>query len=322
MVDHQAAILHDVDACAGETLGRRGVSNAELEPDRARAGGEDVLDVRVDVVWPAKHVDQIDLARDVDETAVDGPPEDLRHVRVIDGHRNHVDAGVHEILRDVERRLKRLGLGLDAEHGDTPRLPCDARDPLLVFDQMGREVASRLHAETCRASPGLDKPVPEDHSCPPMADDLLSALRERLDEDIDGIARTEDGLEAIVDARYGEVVLEVEHDVEAQSLRLMVCVPPPAGAGADFLIWALSTNTQYWDVKIGLDEAGHLVIHADLDAEGEPIADLAGLIVDRTETILELLDADLVEWLLEHGLGTPAQRERWISRKPTVDEEP
>ena len=154
-----------------------------------------------------------------------------------------------------------------------------------------------------------------------MADeDLLELLRERLDEDIDGIARTEDGLSAIVDARFGEVTLELEHEPEAQSMRVMVCVPPPAGAGTDFLIWALSTNTQYWDVKIGLDEGGQLVVHADLDAEGQELSALAGLIVDRTETILELLDADLVDWLLEHDLGTPAQRERWVSRRPTVDE--
>jgi len=154
-----------------------------------------------------------------------------------------------------------------------------------------------------------------------MADDLLSALRERLDEDLDGIARTEAGLEAIVDARFGEVTLEIEHDLEAESLRVMVCIPPPAGAGADFLIWALSTNVQYWDVKIGLDEEGELVLHADVDAEGHELGDLtdlAGIVVDRTETILELLDSDLVEWLLAHGLGTPQQCERWMSRTPTV----
>lgn len=154
-----------------------------------------------------------------------------------------------------------------------------------------------------------------------MADDLLSALRSRLEEDIDGISETEQGLEAIVDARFGEVALQVEHDEEAESLRVMVPIPPPAGAGQDFLLWALSTNIQYWDVKIGLDEGGQLVIHADVDAAGQEIGDLAGLLVDRTETILELLDEDLVEWLLEHQLGTPQQRERWVSRPPAVEEE-
>lgn len=154
-----------------------------------------------------------------------------------------------------------------------------------------------------------------------MTDDLLSPLRDRLEDDIDGIARTEQGLEAIIDARYGEVTLQIEHDEEAESLRVMVCIPPPAGAGHDFLLWALSTNTQYWDVKIGLDEEGRLVVHADLDSEGEEIADLAALVADRMETILELIDDDLVEWLLEHDLGTPQQRERWVNRRPTVEEE-
>ncbi len=154
-----------------------------------------------------------------------------------------------------------------------------------------------------------------------MADELLSALRDRLEDDIDGIAETERGLGAVVDARFGEVTLEIEHDAEADSLRVMVCLPPPAGAGPDFLLWALSTNIQYWDVKIGLDEAGQLVVHADLDSEGEELVDLAGLVVDRVETILELVDEDLVDWLVEHNLGTPQQRERWQSRQPTVEEE-
>lgn len=154
-----------------------------------------------------------------------------------------------------------------------------------------------------------------------MPYDLLTALRDRLEDDIDGITRTDEALEAILDARYGEVRLQIEHDDEAGSLRVMVCIPPPAGAGHDFLLWALSTNTQYWDVKIGLDEVGQLVVHADLDSDGEELARLAALVADRMETILELIDDDLVEWLLERDLGTPQQRERWVSRCPTVQEE-
>lgn len=153
-----------------------------------------------------------------------------------------------------------------------------------------------------------------------MSEELLRALRDRVEEDLDGIKLVDDRLEAIVDARFGEMTLLIEHDDEAESIRVMVCLPPPAGAGPDFLLWALAINTQYWDVKIGLDDNGQLVVHADLEAEGEEMGDLASLVLDRSETIVELLDADLVEWLLEHDLGTPIQRDRWNNRRPVVDE--
>lgn len=156
-----------------------------------------------------------------------------------------------------------------------------------------------------------------------MSEDLLIALRDRVEEDLDGISLVDDRLEAIIDARFGEVTLQIEHDDEAGSLRVMVCLPPPAGAGPDFLLWALSMNTQYWDVKIGLDDGGQLVVHADLEADGQELAeltDLASLVIDRGETIVELLDSDLVDWLLEHHLGTPTQRDRWHHRRPAVEE--
>jgi len=149
-----------------------------------------------------------------------------------------------------------------------------------------------------------------------MPEELLLALKERLDEELDGLSLTGDGLEAIADARYGEVTIQIEHDLEVDSVRVMVAVPVPAGSGLQFLVWCLASNTSYWDVKIGLDEEGHLVVHADLDADGADRELLASRIVDRVETILELLDDDLAEWLLAHDLGTPRQRERWKSRTP------
>ena len=155
-----------------------------------------------------------------------------------------------------------------------------------------------------------------------MASDLLRALKERTDDDLDGLTLTADGLSAVADIRFGEVTIDIDHDEEAGSVRVSVSVPPPAGAGSDFLVWALSVNAQYWDVKIGLGEDGELLVHADLDAEPDAdITDLAADVVDRAESILELLDDDLTEWVLEHDLGTPAQRERWLSRRRDDAEE-
>lgn len=155
-----------------------------------------------------------------------------------------------------------------------------------------------------------------------MPTDLLRSLLPLLEDDLDDVASDEDGLYAEVSARFGEVVLRVEHDVEAESVRVGVAVPPPAGGGRAFLIYCLSLDARYWDVKIGLDDTGALLLHSDLPAvDDEDMASLASLIVERSDAVVDLLDDDLVGYLLEHGLGTPAQRERWLDREPADDED-
>lgn len=150
-----------------------------------------------------------------------------------------------------------------------------------------------------------------------MASPLIQSLNELVQEDLDGVAIVDDGLRAMANVRYGEVVVQIDHDGEAEALRVQVLIPPPAGAGPQFLVWCLATNTEYWDVKIGLDEAGMLAVHADLEAPEDRVdALMAADVVDRVDEILALLDEDLVEHLLETGLGTPAQRARWIARPP------
>jgi hypothetical protein len=154
-----------------------------------------------------------------------------------------------------------------------------------------------------------------------MASALLESLRPMLEEDLDGVKSAPEGLRAVADARYGEVLVRIDHDEEAAAIRVQVALPPPAGAGTDFLLFCLSTNIQYWDVKFGLDEEGMLAVHADLEGEGVRADEsLANDVIDRVESILQLLDEDLPDYLLEHGLGTPAQRARWQSRKAAEKE--
>lgn len=142
--------------------------------------------------------------------------------------------------------------------------------------------------------------------------DLLDNLYDRMEEDLDGLARVPEGLSAVVDARFGEVTVRIDHDPVAEMIRVSVAVPPPAGAGRSFLIWSLSTNAMYWDVKLGLDARGRVLVHADLDAtEGSDLDELAAALVERAEAVVDLLDDDFVGWLHSHDLGTPAQRERW-----------
>lgn len=152
--------------------------------------------------------------------------------------------------------------------------------------------------------------------------ETLTAIYEIIEEDLDGLTDTGDGLSFVTDARYGEVTIEIDHDPEAESIRVSAGVAPPAGAGRSFLVWCLALNTRYWDVKVGLADDGRLLVHSDLVAEegAEPDA-LAIEVVDRAETVIELLDDDLVGWLLEHALGTPAQIERWTQWATSDDDE-
>ncbi len=151
-----------------------------------------------------------------------------------------------------------------------------------------------------------------------MAEDVLGALQSRLEEDLTGISVVGECLEAVVDCRYAAVTLRIDHEVEAESLRVGAILPPPAGVGPAFLHWCLCQNTQYWNAKVGLDDDGYLVIHADLDIDPD-LSRLATLVVDRSESILELVEGDLVDWLLQEGFATPAQRSRWTERRPRAE---
>jgi hypothetical protein len=155
-----------------------------------------------------------------------------------------------------------------------------------------------------------------------MPSEILRGVMERIQDDVDGVTATAEGLAAVADARFGEVTIQIDHEEEAGEIRVGIAIPPPAGAGRNFLIWCLSENVLYWDVKIGLDEDGELLLHADLDVTPESDLDaLSRDVVDRVESILDLLDDDLVGWLLEHDLGTPAQRERWQTRARDRDDD-
>lgn len=150
--------------------------------------------------------------------------------------------------------------------------------------------------------------------------DLMGELFDRVEEDLDGVTLTPDGMQAIVDGRFGEVTVAVEHDPEAEMLRVCARVPAPAGTGRSFLIWCLAMNARYWDVKIGLDESGLLLVHSDFDIEEElGLEAIAAALVERADTVVDLIDDDLVDWLLEQGFGTPAQRERWEVRTDDDD---
>lgn len=144
-----------------------------------------------------------------------------------------------------------------------------------------------------------------------MEDDILQALVELMEAELSGLVATGSAMHAMLDARYGRVELRMDFDAEAESIRLYTAVPPPAGGGHEFLVWCLATNTLYWDVKLGLDDAGMLLVHSDVDLDQADLTSTAEVLLERVAAMRELLDDDLVEYLLKHKLATPAQAQRW-----------
>lgn len=147
-----------------------------------------------------------------------------------------------------------------------------------------------------------------------MPTDLLRALHAPLLDDVSGLELDDDGLRGVLDLRYGLLAFQIDHDPDAEALRVSARLPPPAGAGPEFLIWCLALNAQYWDAKLALDEGGFLLVHADVDASPDSdVEQLRSALIDRIDTIAELIDDDLCEYLLERNLGTPEQVKRWRS---------
>ena len=141
--------------------------------------------------------------------------------------------------------------------------------------------------------------------------DILEPLRELMEPEVTGLARQGSALYATQERRYGRLVVRFDFDPAADSLRMYTAVPPPPGAGPDFLVWCLSTNTLYWDVKIGLDGHGMLLVHSDVDLNQADLSGTARVLLDRVNTMYELLDDDLVDYLLRSKLATPLQVERF-----------
>jgi hypothetical protein len=148
-----------------------------------------------------------------------------------------------------------------------------------------------------------------------MTHDLLQALCELIEPELRGLVHSGNSITAAVDARYGRVTLHFDFDASAQSIRIYTAVPPPVGAGPEFLVWCLATNTLYWDVKLGLDDNGMLLVHSDVDLDQADLTSTARVLLERVTAMRELLDDDLVEYLLKHKLGTPAQTQRWLEQK-------
>src|SRR5215470_1253234 len=77
MLHHQAAILDHLNPRLSQPLRRNVISDAELKPHGLGTLGDDVIDVHLDVLRPPKNLDQVQLARHIDESTVHRSAENL-----------------------------------------------------------------------------------------------------------------------------------------------------------------------------------------------------------------------------------------------------
>ena len=116
MIDHETAILNDFDPCLRKCFSRGVITNSRLQPHCLRFLCQNIFNVRGNFLRSAKHVYEIDIVRNVDEAAIDLFAEYLRHVGVVNRHRNDLKAGSLQIPRHIKSRLACLRLGFNTEH--------------------------------------------------------------------------------------------------------------------------------------------------------------------------------------------------------------
>jgi hypothetical protein len=141
----------------------------------------------------------------------------------------------------------------------------------------------------------------------------LARLHKRMRGEIEGLELEPAGMRATIDTRYAALEMHFDFDAQARSLRVYVSLPTPVGGGVELLRWCLSMNTLYWDVKIGLDAEGGLLVLSDVDIDHGDLAVTARVVVGRVAAMCELIEDDLVDYLLSHRLATPAQVSRWTT---------
>ena len=118
MIDHEAPILHDFNAGAGELFSDGVVTDAKLHPYRLRFLSQQIVEVRRYVLRAAKNVDHIDFARNLLQLAMDLFAEDLGDVGIVNRHRNDLEAGILHVFRNVKGGLTGMCFGLDPEDSD------------------------------------------------------------------------------------------------------------------------------------------------------------------------------------------------------------
>jgi hypothetical protein len=71
VLHHEAAVLHDLDASTGKCFCDLVIPYSRLKPDDSRPFGQHVIEMGGDVLRAAEHVNQIQLAGYIRESAKD-----------------------------------------------------------------------------------------------------------------------------------------------------------------------------------------------------------------------------------------------------------
>jgi hypothetical protein len=152
MINHQTAILHDLNPGASERLRGLIVANAGLKPYGFRLLRQNIVYVTVDILRTAKDVNQIDFSRNINQAPIDRRAKNFCDLGVIDRNRDYFEAGSEQILRHVHRRLTRLRFCLDTENCDSAGFHYQFSNLRPAFDEIVFPVHRRSIAIAVSAS--------------------------------------------------------------------------------------------------------------------------------------------------------------------------
>lgn len=71
-----------------------------------------------DIVRASEDINEINLVGNFRQFSKNLTPKYFRDLRIVDRHRDNIEARADKILRNIESGLTRLCFGFDAEHSD------------------------------------------------------------------------------------------------------------------------------------------------------------------------------------------------------------
>lgn len=71
-----------------------------------------------DIVRASEDINEINLVGNFRQFSKNLAPKYFRDLRIVDRHRDNIEARADKILRNIESGLTRLCFGFDAEHSD------------------------------------------------------------------------------------------------------------------------------------------------------------------------------------------------------------
>lgn len=152
VVDHEAAILDNINPRSGELLGELVIKDAKLKPDSFGMFLDQLCSVHGQLIGPTENVDKIDFTGNVEQAAINRLPQHRRRFGFVYGYRNELESGLKKVCSDEMCGQVGKLLASHTEYGYPARAAKQATQPFLIVDDIVFPVFHRVQ-ESSEASP-------------------------------------------------------------------------------------------------------------------------------------------------------------------------